>query len=353
VSGILLVGKGPSALTALESLAEKFDVVGVIRSARPRRGQEDEVQRRARELNVLVLTDTSLAAVEQAVTEYRPDCTVISSYDRILNDRILRRSRLVNVHYALLPQYRGRATVQWGLINGEPELGITIHVITKDLDAGNILYQDRVTAGPDDTAGDIYAKLNEIQRHVLGETVEHYLCGYAGVRQDESAATYACARTPEDSEINWSDPTDRIYAQIRAFHEALSIPYPEAYSYLKGRRISIRRAVPVQNSPRHAGRVPGRVVGRSSAGGYVDVLSGDGVLRIHQVMTDDSIVHPASAIITSTQQTLGLRTADLLERIEALSRQLDQFLTSAGPAVHPDGGRPGMAPPGISHEPAT
>ncbi len=339
MSTVLLVGKGPSTRSALESLAEKFNVVGVIRNARPRRGQEDEVQRCARELNVPVLTDTSVQGVERAVMEYRPDCTVISSYDRILKAQILDRSRFVNVHYALLPRYRGLAAVQWGIINGEPELGITIHVITKELDAGNILYQDRVTAGLDETAGDIYSKLNDIQRHVLGETIERYLGGYAGVPQRESAATYACARAPEDSEINWSDSTRRIHAQIRSFHEALSIPYPEAYTYLKTRRISIIRATPVQNASHYAGRVPGRVVGRSSVGGYVDVLSGDGVLRIHEVMTDDSIVRPASAVIRSTQETLGLRTADLLQRIDVLAWQLDQFLTSRGPAPHPDGTR--------------
>ncbi len=328
MSTVLLVGKGPSARTALESLADKFHVVGVIRNARRSRGQEDEVRSRARELNVPLLADTSMLAVERAVEEYRPDCTVISSYDRIINARVLERSRFVNVHYALLPEYRGLAAVQWGLINGERELGITIHVITKDLDAGNILYQDRITAGPGDTAADIYSQLNEIQRRVLGRTVERYLGGYAGVPQDESAATYACARVPEDSEISWYDSTKNIDAHIRAFHEALSIPYPEAYTYLEARRVSIIRAAPVGNALRYAGRVPGRVVGRSSAGGYVDVLSGDGVLRIYEVMTDDSVVRPASSVITSTQQTLGLRTADLLERIDALEQRLDQFLAS-------------------------
>ncbi len=335
MSTVLLVGKGPSARTALESLAEKFDVVGVVRNVRSRPGQDEEVQRRAREFGVPVLTDTSMAGVERAVTEYHPDCVVISAYDRILGARILGCSRFVNVHYSLLPQYRGLAAVQWGIINGEPELGITVHAITADLDAGNVLYQQRVTVGPHDTASDIYAKLNEIQRHVLGDTVERYLGGYAGVPQDGSAVTYACGRVPEDSEINWSDSTARIYAQIRAFHGALSIPYPEAYTYLQARRISIISAAPVQNAPPYAGRVPGRVVGRSGTQGWVDVLSGDGILRIHKVMTDDSVVRPASAVIRSTTQTLGLRAADLLERIEALSRQLGQLLNGQNQVPHP------------------
>ncbi len=331
MSTVLLVGKGPSALAALESLAEKFNVAAVVRNARPRRGQEDEVQRCARELSVPVLTDTSVQGVERAVKMYSPDCTVISSYDRILSSRILDCSRFVNVHYSLLPQYRGLAAVQWAIINGEPELGITIHVITKDLDAGNILYQDKIPIGADETAGSIYSKLNEIQRRALGETIERYLDGYPGLPQDESAATYACARTSADSEINWCDSTARIYAQIRTFHGALSIPYPEAYTYLEARRISVIKAAPVQNAVRYAGAVPGRVVGRSIANGYVDVLCGDGVLRIHEVMTDDSGVQPASAVIRSTYHTLGLRTADLLERIDTLSRRMEQLLTSPSP----------------------
>jgi methionyl-tRNA formyltransferase len=323
VSTVLLVGKGPSARTALESLAGRFDVAAVIRNARPSRGQPDEVQRLAGRLDVPVLADTSVPGLERAITRYRPDCTVISAYDRILNARLLELSRFVNVHYARLPHYRGLAAVQWGILGGEPELGITIHVITKDLDAGNILFQDTVAVGPDETAADIYAKLNEIQRRVLGATVERFLGGYAGVPQEESAATYACARTPGDGEINWPDPTARIYAQIRTFHPALSIPYPPAYTYLGTRRIAILRASPVRHAPRYAGRVPGRVVGRSVAAGYVDVLSGDGVLRIYDVMVD-SVACPAATVIRSVQQTLGLRTADLLERIDALSKQLEQ-----------------------------
>ena len=335
MSTVLLVGKGPSARTALESLAEKFDVTGVVRNVRPRPGQQDEVQRRADELSVPILTDTSLTGLERAVRQHRPDCTVLSAYDRILNARILSCSRFVNVHYSLLPHYRGIAAVQWGVINGEHDFGITVHAITQDLDAGHVLYQGRVAAGPDETVAGIYAKLNEIQRHVLGETVERYLDGYAGVPQDESAASYACARVPEDSEINWSDSTDRIYARIRTFHEALSIPYPRAYTYLETRRISIIRAAPVRTAPPYAGRVPGRVVGRSGTGGYVDVLSGDGALRIHEVMTDDFVMHPAPAVIRSTRQTLGLRPTELLARIEALSRQLNQVLARPGPAPHP------------------
>lgn len=314
---VLLIGRGISALSALESLAEKFRVVGVIRDVcvAP---EEDEVQRRARELNVPILTDISMPGVQRAVAEHRPKCTVISTYDRILGAHVLDYSRFVNVHYSLLPRYRGRANVNWAIINGEPDLAITIHAVTKDLDAGNILYQKRVAIGPDDTVSDMYSTLNGIQRKILGETIERYLSGYSGTPQDQSAATYGCRRVPDDGEIDWSESTARIYALIRA----LAAPSPRAYTYLETRRIWIIGAEPVRAASRYDGRIPGRVVGRRT-GSHVDVLTGDGILRIYELMTDDSVVYPASAVIRSTTQTLGLRASELLERIEALSRQIE------------------------------
>jgi methionyl-tRNA formyltransferase len=318
---VLLLGMGPTTLTALESLAPGFRVAGLIRD-----GEDDEVLERARALGVPVLSDLSIDGVEQAVARSNPDCVVVSSYDRILPSRILSRCRFANVHYAPLPEYRGRANVNWAIINGEPETAITIHVIAPGLDAGNILYQQRVPIGPDDTIGDLYARLNEVQREVLGETVARYISGFDGAPQDEAAATYGCTRIPADGEINWESTTRQIYALIRA----LAPPYPGAHTYLNARRVTILRASPLANPPRYVGRVPGRVVGRSRRDGHVDVLTGDGVLRIHEIAADNSAAGPASAVIGSTKQTLGLRAADLLAKIEWLESRLDRADSADG-----------------------
>ena len=320
MDSVLLLGMGPTTLSALESLAARFRVVGLFRDARSSPDGTDEVVERAHALTVPVFSNLSIDDVERVVGQSRPDCTVVSSYDRILPSRVLSRSRFVNVHYAPLPEYRGRANVNWAVINDEPETAITIHVMAPGLDAGNILYQQRIPIGADDTVRELYIRLNEVQREVLGETVARYISGYAGEPQDETAATYGCTRVPDDGEINWSDSTRRIYALIRA----LAPPYPGAHTYLGARRVTILRAAPLANAPRYVGRIPGRVVGRSSKNGHVDVLTGDGVLRIHEVMTADSIAAPAAVFIESTRQTLGLRTADLLARIEALESRLNQ-----------------------------
>jgi methionyl-tRNA formyltransferase len=313
---VLLLGLGPTAPTALESLAQRFQVVAVVRPCPPQGGQDDVLER-ARELGVPVISDVGIEAVERAVQDGSPDAVVVSSYDRILPSRVLARSRFVNVHYAPLPQYRGRANVNWAIINGEPETAITVHVMAPGLDAGNILYQRRVPIGPDDTVGDLYAKLNEAQREALAETVAAHLAGYQGETQDETVASYGCTRVPDDGEIDWSAPTAHVYALIRA----LAPPYPGAHTYLEGRRIFVLRARPLDDAPRYVGRIPGRVVGRSARNGYADVLTGDGVMRITE-MVDGSATVPASAVLISTRQTLGLRTADLLTRIEFLEKRL-------------------------------
>jgi methionyl-tRNA formyltransferase len=323
---VLLLGMGPTSLSALESLVARFNVVGIVRDAGAAAGEGDEVIARARALRVPVFADASAEGVEQAIIETGPACTVVSSYNRILRASVLDRCKFLNVHYAPLPRYRGRANVNWAIINGEAEAAITIHVLAQGLDSGNILYQQLIPIGPDDTVEDLYTALNEIQREVLGDTVLRYLSGYAGEPQEESAATYGCGRVPGDGEIDWSAPTKRIYALLRA----LAPPYPRAFTYLEGRQISIIRATPLKNAPEYAGRIPGRVIGRSRQSGYADVLTGDGVLRIYEMMAGDGAVAPASAFIESTRQTLGLHSADLLARIEELQARLDQL---AGPAA--------------------
>ena len=318
---VLLLGIGPTTVSALKSLAGKFEIVGIVRDIDPSTERSDEVSELAGNLGLRIITDTGLDSIEAAIRAGSPDCTVVSSFHRILPSRILGLGRFVNVHYAPLPAYRGRANVNWAIVNGEAETAISIHTIVPGLDAGNILYQERIPIGPSDTVSDLYTRLNDIQYTVLGDTVTRYLDGYNGVPQDEESATYGCTRLPRDGEIDWREETTRIFALIRA----LSPPFPGAHTYLETHRLTVVRAEPLEDAPRYVGRVPGRIVGRSKSQGHVDVLTGDGVLRIHEVRTEDGRVCPAATVITSTRQTLGLSAADLLQRIDDLTARLHEL----------------------------
>jgi methionyl-tRNA formyltransferase len=316
MSSVVLVGLGPTSYSALESLAGACRVQAVVRDIALE--TEDPVVQRAHDLGAELVTDVSAASLEALVARLRPDCVVVSSYNRILKPRLLQRCPFVNVHYSPLPHYRGRANVNWALINGESHAAITIHMIVAGLDAGNVLYQQLVPIGPHDTVSELYARLNAIQAAHLGPTVLRLLAGYTGTPQDHAAATYGCTRVPDDGEIDWSQPTAVIDRLIRA----LTPPFPGAYTFANGRQMTIWQASPVADPPRYAGRVPGRLVARSLRDGTVDVLTGDGILRLQDVQMAGAPRTRAADLLCSTQVSLGLRTIDLLRRIEVLEQQL-------------------------------
>jgi methionyl-tRNA formyltransferase len=305
---VLLIGQGTTTLSALQSLVDRFEVVGLIRSA----DAGDPAVRLADSSGVPLFGDTSLAGVDRAVSRTDPDAVVVSSYDRILPASLITARPFVNVHYAPLPRYRGRATVNWAIINGDSHCAISIHSLVPGLDAGGILFQQLVPIGLSDTVTDLYARLNAIQRDALAGAVARRLHGEEGQPQDEARATYACTRLPDDGEIDWSGPTDAAERLVRA----LTDPFPGAFTWLGLRRLVIVRAEPV-HGPRYEGRVPGRVVRVDRSAGAIDVLTGDGVLRVHEVALDGGGPQRAADVITSVRQTLGLSTARLLAALES------------------------------------
>jgi methionyl-tRNA formyltransferase len=317
----LLVGLGATTLSALESLSTALNVIGIIRDVDASAGGSDPVALRASALKVPLFRDSSPSSIEQLVLQMKPDCVVVSSYNRIFRPEVLALCPFVNVHYSPLPRYRGRANVNWAMINDEPFTAITIHVITPELDGGNILFQRLLPITHDDTVDALYRRLNEIQKENLAETVIRFMNGYQGVPQDEELASYGCSRTPEDGQIDWSESTRWIDCLIRALVD----PFPGAYTYLHGRRLTIWKAAPAMNPPDYLGRVPGRVVSVSMSGGYADVLTGDGVLRIFEVQLQDEDRTPAASVIKSVRTTLGLRVPELLARVQQLEQQVEML----------------------------
>ena len=311
---VLLVGDGVTALSALRSLAACCDVVGIIRAA----AAADPVRREAAAKGIEVWGCDHLRDLTEIIKRIQPDAVVISSFSRILPPDLLALSLFVNVHYAPLPKCRGRANVNWAIINGEKTAGLSVHRVAPGLDDGDILFQQEVEISSTDTAQSVYDRLNAIQQRKLGPAVLRALAGVAGAPQDEELATYGCGRTPDDGEIDWRQPSTAIDRLFRA----LSPPFPGAFTFHGTRRLTLSRAVPLNTPPLYAGRVPGRVVGRSRAEGFVDVLTGDGVFRLFDVRTEDGATVRAAEVIRSTRATLGLSTLVLLRAIETLEQRL-------------------------------
>lgn len=325
MANVLLIGMGTTTLSALKSLMPKCNVQGVVRNVDTESSSDDLVVSLAQKADIPIFTDISQKEIKSLILKFQPDCVVVSSYNQILPPSLIELSTFINVHYSPLPHYRGRANVNWAIINDEPCAAITIHRISPELDEGNILFQQLIPIRFDDTVTDIYDRLNEIQGQNLGEIVFKALYGYAGIPQNNAEATYCCTRLPEDGEINWSASTRSIDCFIRA----LVSPFPGAFTYFQGQKLLVWQAKSVDNPPVYVGRIPGRVVGRAKSEGYVDVLTGDGLLRILEVQLSGGEKTAAANVIKSVKSTLGLQISDLLNRIQILEQQIIKLTENA------------------------
>lgn len=315
---VLLIGLGITTLTALESLISQCQVVGIVRNIAQESEANDPVINLAKKENIPLFNDPSQKAIQSLIVELKPDCVVVSSYNQILPQSLIKLTTFINVHYSPLPQYRGRANVNWAIINDESHVAISIHLISPELDEGNILYQQLIPIEHDDTVATLYEKLNQIQKENLGITIIKALQGNWGIPQNHEQSSYGCTRLPEDGEINWSDSTKKINNLIRALVE----PFPGAYTYFKGEKLIVWQAEIVNNAPQYIGRIPGRIINRSPTEGHVDILTGNGVLRLLEVQLFEQEKTQAAKVIKSVKSTLGLQTSELLNRIQSLEKQI-------------------------------
>lgn len=305
---VVLIGLGSTSATAFSALEERFRILALIRPG------ADEVVQMAWEAGVRVVSDVSVVSVTAVIEELKPDIVVVSSFNKVLPAKLLQARPFVNVHYAPLPRYRGRATVNWAILNNEAEAAISIHCLVEALDAGGILVQRSVPIHPRDTVTDLYLRLNALQRELLADAAERRLNGDMGDQQNEALASYCCGRLPSDGMINWSNSTASIDRLIRS----LGGDFPSAFSFSGVRKIEIVRAEPVVNCRNYEGRVPGRVVEVNRRKGDVDVLTGDGVLRLQEVRLPGANSQAPAELIATTRMSLGLVLADLPALINAL-----------------------------------
>ncbi|AIA48981.1 bifunctional UDP-glucuronic acid decarboxylase/UDP-4-amino-4-deoxy-L-arabinose formyltransferase [Serratia sp. FS14] len=175
------------------------------------------------------------------IRELQPDVIFSFYYRHMLSDEILSLAPLggFNLHGSLLPRYRGRAPVNWALVNGETETGATLHKMVKRPDAGDIVGQQKVTIADNDTALTLHKKVLEAAQAVLKEQLPKLKNGTATfTKQDESQASYFGRRTAADGEILWHKSAKEINNLVRAVTE----PYPGAFSYLGQRKLIVWRS---------------------------------------------------------------------------------------------------------------
>ena len=238
---LVMMGTGGFAEPTFEALlASKHEVVGFVtqpdRVVGEKRGTTRQVGKGMKEIalerSIPVYQPESINTPEgvSKLTEWKPDLLVVAAYGQILNRDVLSAAPRggINVHASLLPKYRGAAPIAWAIYHGEKESGVTIIRMSTALDAGDMLMQEAVPIGHDETAGELEARLGPLGARMALQTIEQLETGTTkGIQQDKSLVTKAPKLTKEMGLIDWSRPAPAVWNQIRSMH-----PWPSAYCYL-------------------------------------------------------------------------------------------------------------------------
>jgi UDP-4-amino-4-deoxy-L-arabinose formyltransferase / UDP-glucuronic acid dehydrogenase (UDP-4-keto-hexauronic acid decarboxylating) len=191
------------------------------------------------------------------IRDIKPDILFSFYYRYMIKSEILGipPAGCLNLHGSLLPKYRGRCPVNWVLIKGEKETGVTLHYMTPKPDNGDIVSQKKVIIADNDTGKTLFEKMTDAASRMLDEILPQIINGTAPqIPQDHSQATYYGGRRPEDGEINWSMDAVAIRNQVRA----LTRPYPGAFSYIGERKCWFWSVEEMHGAPN--GKSPGMVI---------------------------------------------------------------------------------------------
>ncbi|PYG89123.1 methionyl-tRNA formyltransferase/UDP-4-amino-4-deoxy-L-arabinose formyltransferase/UDP-glucuronic acid dehydrogenase (UDP-4-keto-hexauronic acid decarboxylating) [Ruminiclostridium sufflavum DSM 19573] len=175
------------------------------------------------------------------ITALKPDLIVVVNFQQILKEQLINipQRGCINTHAALLPKYRGRAPLNWAVIHGERQVGVTVHYIEKGIDTGDIIIQKSIDIGDEEYIDSVLEKVKDVYPTVVNNAVNLIQSGdFVRIKQDLSKGNYFGKRTPEDGQINWNNNTKDIFNLIRA----ISKPYPGAFSFCNNSRLIIWRA---------------------------------------------------------------------------------------------------------------
>jgi methionyl-tRNA formyltransferase len=277
---VILFGDGRWAADSVVRLHESpHRVVGVVVRAKPTdRALEDAAVFRG--IPVLRPAQVNDAEATAGIAALGSDLNLSVAFDQIVRPPLLRSAPLgfVNFHAGKLPFYRGRNVLNWALINGETEIGLTAHFMDEGIDTGDILLQRTVPVGWTDTYGHVLDRVVAALPDLVWDTVQLLSTGTARPwAQAHLPGSYFGGRTEADEWLDWSDSSERLHNKVRA----ISRPAPGARTLLGNTMIRVWRAYYDPGWPRYLA-VPGQVVGRREGEGVI-VKTGDSTLLVREV----------------------------------------------------------------------
>lgn len=287
------MGTGPFAVPTFESLVEsEHDVAALVTRPQPKvrtRGKAPVNPMResaeARGIGILSPDDVNADAAQKQLTALRPDLFVVCDYGQILSRKTLAIPRLggINLHGSVLPKYRGAAPVQWAILNGDEETGITVIHMTPKLDGGPALTVRKTPIGMNETAAELEPRLSSLGVDAVHEAIEMLARwdgeSAIGAPQDPSLASRAPRLNKADGKVDWSRSATEIRNQIRALK-----PWPGTFTVWQrpnGQPIRLILDQVDVADPTTADVAPGTVV--VSDGHQLSVATADGLLSIEKI----------------------------------------------------------------------
>jgi methionyl-tRNA formyltransferase len=277
---VVFMGTPEFAVPSLRALlGSRHEVCCVVTvkdkpAGRGRKLRPSPVKSVAMEATLPILQPESLREVDfvRALAAFEADCFAVVAF-RILPDVIFEMppEGTVNLHSSLLPKYRGAAPINWAIMNGDSETGVTTFLIEKGVDTGMLLRQRSVAIGPDETAGEVHDKLALLGANLLLQTIDDIAAGNVSPKPQMGDVTVAPKITPEVCRIDWSREPEQIRNQVRGL-----TPHPGAYSFLHKKRIKILGTKVTGIS---SGR-PGEILHADTKKGELVVSAGSGSLTI-------------------------------------------------------------------------
>ena len=285
---VVFAGTPDFSVPALEAIAESdHRVVGVITNPdRPAgRGKEPRppaVKKAALGHDIEVFQPETMTGDEAAdrLASWEPDVMVVAAYGQILPERILEIPRFgcLNIHASLLPKYRGAAPINWAIVRGEEETGVTIMQMDAGLDTGPMLTRESVEIGEYQTAQQLHDELAELGAEMIVEALDRLESGsLEATPQNDEESSYAPMLSKSDGEVDWTQPARRVADHIRGMN-----PWPGAFSHHRrdgdSERIKFHLAEPVEGSGE-----PGEVLEADPSSGRLVVACGEGAISCLEI----------------------------------------------------------------------
>jgi len=285
---IIFMGTPDFAVESLERLiSEGHEVTLVVTQPDREKGRGKEVSMSpvkecALRHNIPVFQPLKIKDDENVakLKEYEADIYVVAAFGQILSEEILNIPKwgCINIHASLLPKYRGAAPIQWSILDGEAETGVTIQQMSKGLDTGDILSVEKYTIKPTDTGESLFDTLMYLGADLLIKTLPMIENGQiTPIPQDDSKSSYASKITKDMGRIDWTNTSEHIERYVRGLNS-----WPSAYTLYNGRTLKIWKSdISLENAKNGAS---GTVIGVNKDS--ITVKTGNGALNIYELQLE-------------------------------------------------------------------